>query len=167
MGSPGIVEQLDAIVARLKAAPWKDRDAVRDELMKVAVAAPERTLAREHLEGLKGALGLELRWEVEEVIEALKPPPVPVAKPPEPPPEEPEDPNKPLTAADLKLVYHDPRGLMIHKTKKGNRWLATEVDPRTGKPMTYELRAQEIDMIKNQLKGSPYWVLGTGETPGT
>jgi hypothetical protein len=165
MGSPGIVEQLDGIVARLKAAGWKDRDAVREELLRVALAAADRAVARDHLESIKGALGLELRWEVEEVIEALTPPPAPVEKPPEPPPAE-EDPNKPLTAADLKLVYHDPRGLMIHKTKKGNRWLATEVDPRSGKPMTYELRANEIEMIKTQLKGSPYWVLGSGETPG-
>lgn len=165
MGSSGIVEQLDGIVARLKTASWKDRDAVRDELLRVASEAPERALAREHLESIKGSLSLELRWEVEEVIEAIKPPPAPAPKPPEPA-EAPEDPNKPLTAADLKLVYHDPRGLMIHKTKKGNRWLATEVDPRSGKPMTYELRANEVEMIKTQLKGSPYWVLGSGETPG-
>ena len=98
------------------------------------------------------------------MIEALKPPPAPAPKAPEPPPQ--DDANKPLTAADLKLVYHDPRGLMIHKTKKGNRWLATEVDPRSGQPMTYELRASEVEMLKTRLKGSPYWVLGSGETPG-
>ena len=77
----------------------------------------------------------------------------------EPAPEE-ADPNAPLTASDLNLVYDDPRGFMLHKSKVGERWFATQVDPRTGQPQTFELHAQEIEQIKGQLQGSPYWRIG-------
>ena len=60
------------------------------------------------------------------------------------------------------LVYDDPRGLMLHKAKVGERWFATQVDPRTGTPQTFELHAQEITALKQQLASSPYWLLGAG-----
>ncbi len=166
MSGSEIVDRIDAIVGRLKQAGWKERDAVRDELLAVAKGAPDLDVVREHLEVARGALSLELRWEIDTVLEAIAPVPEPE---PEPEPEaepEPDAPGRPLTAADLTLVYHDPRGFMLHKTKKGSRWLATEVDPRTGQPMTYELRQQEVDLLKTRLTGSPYWVIGAGEAPG-
>ena len=79
---------------------------------------------------------------------------------PDPPEEEP-DPNAPLTAADLDMVYDDPRGLMLHKSKVGERWFATQVDPRTGQPQTFELHAHELEQLKAQLQGSPFWRLGS------
>lgn len=151
------LDVLDQLVARLATAGWKERDAIKDELCAVG-ATLDRTAVLGRLDDLKKALKLEVKWEVDEVIERLAPPPAPAA-----PPEEPkEDPNKPLTAADLSLVYDDPRGFALHKTKKGERWFATQRDPRTGQPQTFELHPQEITQLKTQLAGSPYWVLGSG-----
>lgn len=164
MSSSQTIEQIDALIERLKQVGWKERDGVRDALLAAARAAPDPDAVRAHLEAVQPELNLELRWEIDEVIQALTPEPEPA---PEEAAEEPEEaPNRRLTAADLTLVYHDPRGFMLHKTKKGDRWLATEVDSRTGQPVTYELRKQEVDLLKQRLKGSPYWVLGSGEAPG-
>jgi hypothetical protein len=102
---------------------------------------------------------------VQAVLEETKPPPAP-APAADPAAEEPKpEEKKRLTQADLVLVYDDPRGLLLHKTKVGDRWFATQADPRTGQPQTFELRAQEISQLKIQLHGSPYWVLGAGVTP--
>ena len=99
---------------------------------------------------------------------AQPPPPVPVE--PEAPEEgaaeeetapEPADPNAQLTAADLDLVYDDPRGFMLHKSKVGERWFATQVDPSTSLPQTFELHSHELEQLKAQLQGSPYWRLGS------
>ena len=84
------------------------------------------------------------------------------AKLTEPPKE--EVPKK-LNPSDLVLVYDDPRGLLLHRTKTGDRWFATQADPRTQQPQTFELRAQEISQLKVQLAGSPYWVLGAAAPP--
>ena len=73
-----------------------------------------------------------------------------------------DDPDRPLTAADLVLVYDDPRGLALHRTKTGDRWFATQVDPATGRPATFPISAQQVAQLKMQLTGSPYWVLGAG-----
>ncbi|NCG21302.1 MAG: hypothetical protein GWP91_20020, partial [Rhodobacterales bacterium] len=73
-------------------------------------------------------------------------------------PEEEEAPKGPLTADDLNLVYQDPRGLVLHKSKVGERWFATQKDPRSGQPQTFELQDAEISQLKIQLNGSPYWV---------
>ena len=35
-------------------------------------------------------------------------------------------------------------------------------DLRTGQPQTFELHPQEIQQLKTQLAGSPYWVIGAG-----
>jgi hypothetical protein len=42
----------------------------------------------------------------------------------------------------------------------GDRWFATQVDPRSGQPQTFELHASEVSQLKMQLMGSPYWVTG-------
>lgn len=154
------LKSVDAALERLMASTWKERDAIKDELVALA-DSEDRAAIVAHLEERKKDLKLELRWEIDEVLERLAPPPAP--------PEEDEaeeegedDPNKPLTAADLNMVYDDPRGFALHKTKKGNRWFATQRDPRTGQPQTFELQPQEIESVKKQLEGSPYWVLGSG-----
>ncbi|MEM6929093.1 MAG: hypothetical protein AAF602_19300, partial [Myxococcota bacterium] len=67
----------------------------------------------------------------------------------------------PIQPGDLQLVYEDPRGLLLHKSKVGDRWFATQRDPRTGQPQTFELRASEVQQLKMQLMGSPYWISGT------
>lgn len=157
-----IATKVDEMLARLKAADWRGREEIKGELMAFATARTdaEKTQLREHLDHAKKELILEVRWEIEEVIEAITPPPAPVEKPPEPEPEK----KKGITAADLNLVYDDPRGFLLYKTKKlPERWFATQVDPRTQQPQTFELQATEIVALKQQLMGSPYWVLGSGE----
>jgi len=122
--------------------------------------------ARSSIEKHARAQILTIQWELEEILEKTAPAPPPEAEPEgseeqvEPEAAPPPDPNAPLTAADVEVVYEDPRGLILHRTKSGNRWLATQVDPRTGQPQTFELHPQEIDQLKAQLANSPYWVLG-------
>jgi len=162
MTSSETLRQIDQVIDRLRAVGWKDRDAVRDELIALARAAVDPDPVRVHLATVRPGLPLELRWEIDEVLAAIAPPP------PEPEPdtteEEPAD--RPLSASDLTLVYDDPRGLMLHKTKQGERWFATQRDPRTGQPQTFELHPHEVQQIKTQLSGSPYWLIGSGEAPG-
>lgn len=156
------MESLDTLIARLKGASFAEREAVKAELVEAARATDDITRTIDHLEQAKRGLpSLELRWEVDEVIEAITPPPEP--EPEEEAEEEaPVDPNAPLTAADLDLVYDDPRGLMLYKARKQDRWVATQVHPQTGQPQTFELHPQEVAQLKQQLQGSPYWVLGAG-----
>ena len=149
---------IDALVEKLVAVGWKGRDAVKVELVSAIQASEVPEVLRSHLEGkLRDIQDLELRWEVQAVLEETKPPVVPVAAPVEPP--KPEE-KKKLTQADLTLMYDDPRGLLLHKTKVGDRWFATQTDPRTNQPQTFELRAQEVTQLKTQLAGSPYWIIG-------
>ena len=153
---------IDALMTRLKQVGWKEREAVKQELQQVALAEPNRVAVREYLQAqLKDLSSLELRWEVEEVLEALAPPP----KEPEPEPDaEPEQPpgDGQLRMSDLDVVYDDPRGLMVYKHKTADRWFAVQPDPRTGQPQMFELHPTEVQQLKAQLKGSPYWVLGAG-----
>lgn len=151
--------RLDDVLARLRAADWKQRDAVKAELLALVSAEPQEPFAamRDYLDNAKKDMILEVRWEVDEVIEAITPPPAPKK-------EEPKAEKKGLSQSDLNLVYDDPRGLMLYRTKKApDRWFATQVDPRTGQPQMFELSAPEIAQLKTQLAGSPYWLLGSGE----
>jgi len=153
------MQAVDDRIARLKelVARGTEEDAIeriKGELVALC-RGPEGSVARERVEqAMHGAL-LELRWELEEIIERISPK-KPAAK--APPPKEPE----PDPQDDLVLVYDDPRGLLLHRSRKGDRWYATQVDPRTGQPATFELPAHQIDAVKKQLAGSPYWVLGAG-----
>jgi len=149
---------IDALLSRLAAAGWKERDAIKAELLAACRELDDLSAIEEHFTEAKKAMSLELRWEIDEVLEKLQP----EAEPEEEEDEEEEDPNRPLTSADLNLVYDDPRGLMLHKSKKGERWFATQRDPRTGQPQTFELQQAEIAQLQTQLTGSPYWVLGAG-----
>lgn len=154
-----VLDAATALVKRLRDEP--DDEGVVAELTALATG-PHGSRVREHLDMLKREELLEVQWALEDVLDAASPKkPEPEAKPePEPEPEEEDDADRPLTAADLNLVYDDPRGLMLYKSKRGDRWFATQVDPRTGQPQTFELHPQEIAGIKQQLAGSPYWLVG-------
>jgi hypothetical protein len=138
-------------------------DASREEELEAAKASlvqlakgPQGGLVREHIDQvLRGEL-LEVRWELEEVLEASAPEPTtpPTAPEPEPEPEDDDD--------ELVMVYDDPRGLVLHRTRDGSRWFATQLDPSTGQPQTFELPSHQIAAVQQQLAGSPYWVLGSG-----
>jgi hypothetical protein len=152
-------EALDALVDRLATATWKDRDPIRKEILEAASAFQDRKAVLEHLASRKKDIAdLEARWEIDEVIEVLTPPP----PKPEPAKEEKKPgADKQLSQADLVLVYDDPRGLLLHRTKAPpDRWFATQRHPQSGQPQTFELRAEEVQHLKTQLTGSPYWVLG-------
>ncbi|MFT4623543.1 MAG: hypothetical protein ACI8PZ_002199 [Myxococcota bacterium] len=161
----GTMERIDAIVQKLVAADWKGRDAVKAELLAAAQQHADAVSLIDHLESAKREIhSLEVRWEIDEVIEAITPPPPEPDPEDEPEPEPEPDPNRPLSAADLDLVYDDPRGLMLHRSKVGDRWFATQVDPYDGNPRTQEVPPAQVAGMKAQLKGSPHWLLGSGMT---
>lgn len=157
------MEEIDALVKRLRRANAAETAAIRKELVALA-SGPDGARVRDTLDTLKRGELLEVQWELEEIVELTSPrKPAAAAAPAAPPPEEeppPPDPNRPLTSADLRLVYDDPRGLMLHRSKVGERWFATQADPHTGQPQTFELHPQEVEQIKGQLQSSPYWLLG-------
>ena len=161
------MEAVNTLIDALRTANHDARTDIKAELIALA-KGDDGSAVREHLENLKRGELLEIQWEIDDVLEESAPPPVePPPVEPEPETEQPVDeaPEAPgqqerLTAADLNLVYDDPRGFMLHKSKVGDRWFATQVDPSTGMPQTFELHAQEIEQLKAQLQGSPYWRLG-------
>ncbi len=158
------MEEVDRLLALLRSGSSAGREAAKQALLALAAGETGKRV-REHLESCKRGELLEVQWEIEEIVEAtapkVDPPPKPAVKE-EPKPEVP-DPNKPLTSKDLTLIYDDPRGLVLHKTKLGpERWFATQFDPRSGQPQTFELVAEEIVQLKQQLAGSPHWVIGGG-----
>jgi len=159
-----MMEAIDALIANLRKAEPSGQATIKEELLTLA-RGDHGGQVREYLDNVRRGELLETQWIIEEVIDETTPAPV---EPPTPPqaeaPEEPEaaaNENQRLTAADLELVYDDPNGLMLHKSRVGNRWFATQVDPRTGQPQTFELHPSEIDQIKAQLNGSPYWLIGS------
>jgi hypothetical protein len=157
------METVDTLMKALREAGHGDRGGIKADLLALATGTQGASVV-DHLSSLKRGELLEVQWEIEEVIEAAAPPPTepePEAEAEEEPEAEAEDPNRQLTAADLQLVYDDPRGLMLHKSKVGDRWFLTQVDPRTQQPQTFELQQQEVDQLKVQLKGSPYWSIGS------
>ena len=160
------MEEVDRLVAALAKASYADRESIKAQLLELA-RGPSGAAVRDQLDSAKRGQLLEVQWEIEEVIDATAPKKAEPPKKVEPPPEPPPDPNRPLTAKDLVLVYDDPRGLLLHKSKVGDRWFATQADPRTGQPQTFELHPQEIAQLRTQLKDSPYWVLGAGTAAAT
>lgn len=156
------MDTITKLVATLRQASYTERESIKEQLLTL-LRGPGGPAMREALETARKGELLEVQWEIEEVLEKTAPPkPEAAAPPPPPPPEAPPDPNKPLTAKDLVQVYDDPRGLVLHKSKVGNRWFATQVDPKTRQPQTFELHPQEVEQIQGQLAGSPYWALGHG-----
>ena len=162
------MEAINTLIDALRTARHDARSSIKNELIALATGA-EGSEVREHLENLKRGELLEIQWEIDDVLDEsaptpAEPPPVESETEPEQPADEaPEAPDQQerLTAADLDMVYDDPRGFMLHKSKVGDRWFATQVDPSTGMPQTFELHAQEIEQLKAQLQGSPYWRLGS------
>ncbi len=158
------MEDVDSLIGALRKAGINDREPIKAALLALA-SGPKGVAVRDYLEMVKRGELLEVQWEIEEVVETAAPPkplppaPAPEAVAPEPPP---PDANRALTSKDLTLVYDDPRGLLLHKAKVGERWFATQFDPRTGQPQTFELQAAEVTQLKTQLAGSPYWVVGAG-----
>ena len=158
------MEAVTTLIRKLRRADDAERTAIKAELVAM-IRAVDGAQVREHIDNERRGEILEVQWELDEVLDATapkKPDPPPQAPKPEPPKvEEPPKP-KQLSAGDLNLVYDDPRGLMLYKTKVGERWFATQVDPRTGQPQTFELHPDEVKQIRTQLAGSPYWMLGAG-----
>ena len=166
------MQAVDTLIEELRTAAFDARESIKNELIALA-KGNDGPMVREHLDSVKRGELLELQWEIDDVLTAsAPPPPEPVqnaddaeaeaTEEPDPDPiDEAPDPDAPLTAADLDLVYDDPRGLMLHKSKVGDRWFATQVDPRTGQPQTFELHPHELEQLKAQLQGSPFWRLGT------
>ncbi len=157
------MQAVDELIATIReCAP----DGSKEDELEAAKAAltelargPDGGRVRERVErALKGEL-LEIRWELEEVLEDSEPKPVDTAAPPEPEPE-------PEQEDELIMVYDDPRGLVLHRNRDGSRWFATQLDPGTGQPQTFELPPHQIAAVQQQLAGSPYWVLGAGGQGG-
>ena len=147
--------QIEELVAALKGRDEASRAPLLDQITALCRGAHGER-ARGHVESVARGQVLEIQWELEDIVEATTPPkPGEVAPEPEAAP-----PNRPLTAADLEVIYDDPRGLVLHRTHAGDRWFATQVDPRTRQPQTFELHPDEIRQLKAQLANSPYWVLG-------
>lgn len=150
------MEVVDALIARLRSTDDDDeRDEIKAEMIALSDTAG-RSQLRDYVEtALKQEL-LEVQWELEEVVEALTPQKQQAA----PPPPEPEDDptQRALRPSEIELVYNDPRGLRIFKSKVDERWVVSQIDPRVGQPVTYEIPGAEADRIKIQLAGSPYWL---------
>jgi hypothetical protein len=161
------MEAVDTLIDSLRTTAFEARAPIKAQLLGLASGENGPTV-REHLDNVKKGELLEIQWEIDDVLAESAPPPI--QPPPEMPaddpaePEAPEveipDPNQPLSAADLDMVYDDPRGFMLHKSKVGARWFATQVDPATGTPQTFELHPDELEQLKTQLQGSPYWRIG-------
>ena len=162
------MEHIDALISEIKTADDDRIEAIK-ALLITACSGEEGKRVREHIENDMKSLVLVIQWELEEVLEATAPTP-PNAPEPEPQPEPDSEAapevadgpaeGAPLTAADLNMVYDDPRGLVLHRTKDGKRWFATQVNPNTKAPQTFELHPQEIKQLQTDLAGSPYWQPG-------
>lgn len=151
------MNEIDQEVMRLVGASWDERESSKAALLALALAHSDRVAVCARLEEVKRTIdSLEVRWELEEVIEALQPEPEL-----EPESETPEEPEAAADAAsDFVLVYDDPRGLLLHKSRTTDQWLLTQPDPYTGQPATVPLSPEQLGQVKAQLRGSPYWVLG-------
>ena len=150
------MKAVDALISRLRGT---DDDDEREEIKSILVALSDglgRGQLKEYVESaLKDEL-LEVQWELEEVVEALSPP---KQAAPEPEPEPEDDPTqRALRPSELELVYNDPRGLRLFKSTVDTRWVVSQIDPRVGQPVSYELPNEEVERIKQQLAGSPYWL---------
>ncbi len=153
------MQDIEDLVKALRTASTAGKEDIKARILALATGE-NGTRVRDALEHLKRGELLEVQWEIEEVLEAAAPqaaPPAAPAPPPEPP--APENPRQ-LSMKDLVTVYDDPRGLLLHRTKVGERYFATQMDPYTGQPQTFEIPAQEFNALKTKLAGSPYWVLG-------
>ena len=157
------MESVDRLIERLRRldpADEEGRRAARAALVDLG-RGPQGSEVRGYIESALKSELLEVRWELEEILEILSPSPAPPPpKAPEPPPEPPRRPGE-IGPDDLVTVYDDPRGLLLHRTHAGDHWFATQPDPRTGRPVTFEIPPEQVQSVQDQLAGSPYWVIGT------
>ena len=143
------MEEVDLLISQIRAAVNDDEDDALETAKTSLIELVRSPSVYDHVHmALKKEL-LEIRWELEEVLEA-------VTEAPEPVPEPEEEPE--IKSEDLVLVYDDPRGLLLHRSPDETRWFATQMDPNSGKPVTFELPTEQILGLKQQLAGSPYWV---------
>ena len=156
-----VFHELDALIAQLQKVGWAEREAVKDAILTLATAHNSERV-RYHLDQARKPLSLELRWEIDEVLEAIQPPPAPPppAAAPEPEPEAPADGK--LRMSDLREIYSDPRGTVIYTDKTGKRWVMQQIHPQTGQPVMMELNPAEIEQLRAQLRGNPYVIPGRG-----
>lgn len=154
MGDNGF-SGLDAQIEALVAAGWRERDALKQALIEAAEALPDRDAVLKHIGAARdGLTDLELRWELDEVVETLTP--APDVEP------EPEEEEEQSAASEFTLVYDDPRGLQLYRHKDGVQWVASQTNPQTGQPQSFAVPPEQLTQLKEQLRGSPYWVLGAG-----
>ena len=161
------MESVLELIALLRDSDDAGRVVVREKLLALCRGEGGRDIQDQLHSMAKGEI-LEVQWEIEEVLEEAAPPPAPEETPETPEEAEEEEPSSPsdggLNASDLERVYEDPRGLVLHRTKTGDRWFATQVDPSTGQPGTFELHPQEVETLKSRLDGSPHWAPGFAPT---
>ena len=62
---------LDEIIERLRSADWKERDSILAELKSLVEKSGLTPLISRHLEDAKKTLPLEVRWDLDELVEAL------------------------------------------------------------------------------------------------
>ena len=147
-------ERGQQIISDLRKAVGDDNacERLKEELISLSEAHGRNNVVQ-FLESAKRTERLPVQWELEEVIEMLIPPKKVVAQ------EDEDDPSqRRLRASELLLVYSDPRGIRLLKSKVDDRWVLMQMDPRTGGMMQQELTGQQGDELKLQLADSPYWV---------
>jgi len=151
---------IDSLIEKLRATENMD---LREEIKASIISHADEFGAsnlREYVESALKKELLEVKWELEDVVDALSPK-SPSSEPepePEPQPTEEEDPSRLLRPSELELVYQDPAGLRLFRSKIDDRWVVSQIDPRIGQPVTYEVSTEDVQRIKSQLAGSPYWI---------
>ena len=146
-------EQIQAIVESFRSADDSQYESLRNQLVEIAQAYGVSNMVT-FLESAKRAERLEVQWELEDVIDILEPP-----KQDKKPDDDEDDPaGRHLRMSELELVYNDPRGIRLFKSKVDDRWMLMQLDPRSGQMMQQELNAEQGAHITSQLGGSPYWL---------
>ena len=144
------MEEVERLVASIAGASGDEKEKILATLEELCMGPNGDDVVGQIEKSARSQI-LTVQWELEELIEKVRPPAVE-----EPVEEEPaEDAGDP---GEMRMVYNDPRGLVLHTNGDQSRWLATQVDPRTGQPQTFELHSSEVDQLRMQLMGSPYWV---------
>ncbi len=154
-------ELVTKIIEELRHADENRTETLKNELIRL-IGADRGAWVRSLIEDKMRKEVLEVRWELEEVLEATEPPAKTRPRKGNPPPRQAPEPEPAAQREDggLVTVYDDPRGILLHRTSDGQRWFLTQPDPNTGQPQTLQLNQQQVASVKQQLAGSPYWVLG-------
>ena len=120
------LDAIEQLIAEIQGADPSRQEEIYAALEELCLSDDSQT-AIDLVEKLARSQVLTIQWALEELIERCTPEPEPVAPvesekdeatQDEKVPEQ-EDPNAPLTAADVDVVYQDPRGLVLYRTKDG------------------------------------------------